>query len=62
VEGLVPLRLEAQGPTVRVVYSVAQGELVLSQQLIDGRVSFQLIAPPGFPTDSLGKLRARVRE
>jgi len=62
VDGLVPLRLEAQGQSIRVVYALAQGELVLAQRLIDGRVVFQLIAPPGFPADSLGKLRARVRE
>jgi hypothetical protein len=62
IEGLIPLRLEAQGLTVRVVYSLQQGELVLSQQLIDGRVTFQLIAPPGFSPDSLAKLRAKVRE
>jgi len=62
VDGLVPLRLEAQGQTIRVVYALVQGELLLSQQLIDGRVVFQLIAPPGFPADSLGRLRARVRE
>lgn len=62
IEGLVPLRLEAQGLTVRVVYSLQQGELMLSQQLIDGRVTFQLIAPPGFSPDSLAKLRAKVRE
>jgi hypothetical protein len=62
VDGLVPLRLEAQGPAVRVVYQAAQGELVLSQRLVDGRVVFELIAPPGFPADSLARLRARVRE
>lgn len=62
VDGLVPLRLEAQGQTIRVVYAVAQGELVLSQQLIDGRVAYQLIAPAGFSADSLAKLRSRVRE
>ena len=62
VEGLVPLRLEAQGQTVRVVYAVAQGELVLSQQLVDGRIVVVLSGPPGFPADSLAKLRARVRE
>jgi hypothetical protein len=58
----VPARLEAQGATVRVVYSVAQGELVLSQQLVDGRLTFVLIAPQGFAPDSLTRLRARVRE
>jgi putative zinc finger protein len=62
IDGLIPLRLEAQGPSVRVVYAVAQGELILSQQLIDGRVSYRLIAPAGFPADSLARLRARVRD
>lgn len=62
IEGLVPLRLEAQGPYVRVVYPSAQGELVLQQQLIDGRVAHTLLAPTGFPIDSLARLRARVRE
>jgi len=62
IEGMIPLRLEAQGQTIRVVYPLAQGELVLSQQLIDGRVTFRLIAPPGFSADSLEKLRDRVRE
>ena len=62
LDGWIPLRLEAQGPYVRVVYPLAQGELILSQQLIDGRVVFTLIAPPGFPRDSLARLRARVRE
>lgn len=62
IDGLVPLRLEAIGVTVRVVYPVSQGELVLSQQLIDGKVAWRLIAPAGFPADSLAQLRARVRE
>jgi hypothetical protein len=62
IDGMIPLRLEAQGQTIRVVYPLAQGELVLSQQLIDGRVTFRLIAPPGFSADSLEKLRDRVRE
>jgi len=62
IEGLYPLRLEALGLTVRVVYSTTQGELVLSQQLVDGRVEYRLLAPPGFPADSLARLKARVRE
>jgi hypothetical protein len=62
IDGLVPLRLEGRGVTVRVVYAVSQGELVLSQQLIDGKVDWRLIAPPGFPADSLARLKARVRE
>jgi len=62
IEGMVPLRLEAQGETVRVVYAVAQGELVLSQRLVDNRIEVTLLAPPGFPTDSLARLRSKVRE
>jgi anti-sigma factor RsiW len=62
IDGLVPLRLELREPYVRVVYPAAQGELVLQQQLIDGRVVFQIIPPRGFPADSLTRLRARVKE
>jgi hypothetical protein len=62
IEGMVPLRLEAQGQTVRVVYATAQGELVLSQRLVDGRVEVSLLAPPGFSPDSLARLRSKVRE
>ena len=62
IEGLVPLRLEALGESVRVIYATAQGELVLSQRLVDGKVTATLIAPPGFPADSLERLRAKVRE
>jgi hypothetical protein len=62
IDGLVPLRLEAQGSFVRVVYPTGQGELVLQQQLIDGRVMYQLIAPRLFPADSLALLRGKVRE
>jgi anti-sigma factor RsiW len=62
IEGLVPLRLEAQGASVRVVYALDQGELILSQQLIDGRLEYRLIPPVGFPADSLARLRARVRD
>jgi anti-sigma factor RsiW len=62
IDGMVPLRLELREPYVRVVYPTAQGELVLQQQLIDGRVVFQLVPPRGFPTDSLARLRARVKE
>lgn len=62
IPGMVPIRLEVQGATVRVVYSTARGELVLSQQLRDGQIVFALEAPPGFPADSLERLRVRVRE
>jgi len=62
IEGLLPERLETMGNAVRVVYLTGFGELVLSQQLDDGKVRYTLIAPRGFPSDSLEKLRARVRE
>ena len=62
IEGLIPERLEALGNTVRVVYLTGFGELVLSQQLEDGIVRHTLIAPRGFPSDSVEKLKTRVRE
>jgi hypothetical protein len=62
IEGLVPVRLEVIGAEVRVVYSLASGELALEQWLVDGRISYRLVAPTDFPPDSLRRLRARVRE
>lgn len=62
IPGLIPSRLEAQGSEVRVVYPTAQGELILHQELVNGRLVFRLSGPPGFPADSLERLRARVRE
>jgi hypothetical protein len=62
VEGMVPLRIEAQGPMVRIIYPAARGELILAQWLSDGRLTWTLSGPPGFPADSLDRLRARVRE
>jgi hypothetical protein len=62
IEGLIPERLEALGPAVRVVYLTRFGDLVLSQELENGTVRHTLIPPRGFPADSLERLRARVRE
>jgi len=62
IEGLAPLRLEVAGTEVRVVYPLASGELVLEQWLVDGRISFRLVAPTSFPSDSLRRLRVRVQE
>ena len=62
VEGLVPLRIEAQGSMVRVIYPADRGELILGQWVSDGRLLWMLSGPPGFPADSLNRLRARVRE
>lgn len=62
IPGLIPTRLEAAGSEVRVIYPTAQGELILRQELVNGRLVFRLSGPPGFPADSLERLRARVRE
>jgi hypothetical protein len=62
IEGLVPVRLEVVGTEVRVVYPLTSGELALEQWLVDGRVNYRLVAPRDFPTDSLERLRERVRE
>lgn len=62
IQGLIPIRLEAQGSEVRVVYPALQGELILHQELVNGRLVFRLTGPPGFPADSLERLRERVRE
>ena len=62
IEGLTPLRLEVVGAEVHVIYPLTSGELALEQWLADGRISFRLVAPTGFPTDSLRRLRLRVQE
>jgi hypothetical protein len=62
IPGLIPIRLEAQGTEVRVVYPTGQGELLLRQELVNGQLVFRLSGPPGFAADSLERLRARVRE
>ena len=62
IDGLIPDRLETLGTMVRVVYRTGFGELLLAQELQDGVVRFNLIAPRGFPADSLERLRGRVRE
>ena len=58
VEGLVPVRLEAAGATVRVVYRLADGELVLQQHRQGDSVAVRLLAP-GLSPDSLARLRVR---
>jgi hypothetical protein len=63
VDGLVPVRLEALGDTVRLAYRAGRGrEVVWLQQCGGGdTVAFALIPPPGFPADSLARLTARVK-
>lgn len=62
IEGLVPLRLEAVGSEVRVIYPLAMGTLELTQRLVGAEVRWNLVAPTGFPADSLAVLRSRVKE
>jgi hypothetical protein len=58
VEGLVPLRLEAAGPVVRVVYGLTGGTLLLEQQRQGDSVAVRLVAP-GLNPDSLARVRIR---
>jgi hypothetical protein len=62
VDGLVPLRLEARGPYVRVIYALGRDELVLEQRRVEGTVEFTLRGPATLPADSLARMRARVRD
>jgi hypothetical protein len=62
IGGLVPVRIELLGADVRVVYSLESGELLLQERLENGNVTIRLTAPPGFPSDSLDRLRARVHD
>ncbi len=59
IPGMIPVGLEARGALVSVIYP---GHVTLWQELVDGTVVFRLVAPPGFPPDSLERLRMRVRE
>lgn len=59
VDGLVPDRLEASSTTVRVVYPLQTGELVLEQRLVGDSVIVALRGPVS--ADSLAVLRRRVR-
>lgn len=59
IEGLVPDRLEASAATVRVVYPLGTGELLLEQRRIGDSVSVTLRGP--VTTDSLAALRRRIR-
>lgn len=59
VDGLVPDRLEASTATVRVIYPLLNGELVLEQRRIGDSISVALRGP--ISADSLAVLRRRVR-
>lgn len=59
LEGLVPDRLEASATTVRVVYPLATGELVLEQRRQGDSLVVVLRGP--LSADSLAVLRGRIR-
>lgn len=59
VDGLVPDRLEASTATVRVIYPLQAGELVLEQRRVGDSISVTLRGPVS--ADSLAVLRGRVR-
>lgn len=62
IDRMIPQRLEARGAEVRVVYLVTEGELVLIQQLVNGVPVVRIVAPRGFPADSVARLEAMVRD
>ncbi len=57
--GLVPDRLEASATTVRVVYPLATGDLVLEQRRQGDSLVVVLRGP--LSADSLAVLRGRIR-
>lgn len=59
IEGMVPARLEAVGRTVRVVYVIDEGDLVLSQVSVTDSLNWHLSGP--LSADSLAALRRRVK-
>ncbi|MDZ4675817.1 MAG: hypothetical protein SGI84_15320 [Gemmatimonadota bacterium] len=59
IDGLVPDRLEASTATIRVIYPLLTGELVLEQRRIGDSVSVSLRGP--ISPDSLAVLRRKVR-
>jgi len=59
VEGLVPDRLEASATTVRIIYPLREGELVLEQRREGDSLRVSLKGP--LSGDSLAALRRRVR-
>lgn len=59
VDGLIPDRLEASAATVRVIYPLQEGELVLEQRRLGDSISVALRGPVS--AESLAVLRRRVR-
>jgi hypothetical protein len=61
IDGLIPDRLEASASTVRVIYPMMSGELVLEQRRDADSVVVSLTGPSGLSPDSLAVLRSRIR-
>jgi hypothetical protein len=59
IEGMVPARLEAVGRTVRVIYVIDEGNLVLAQVAASDSLNWSLSGP--LSADSLASLRLKVR-
>jgi len=59
IEGMVPVRLEATGRVVRVIYTIDEGEIVLAQVSGADSLNWNVSGPLG--ADSLAQLRRRVR-
>ena len=59
IEGMVPARLEAVGRTVRVIYLIDEGNLVLAQVAAPDSVNWNLSGP--LSADSLAALQRRIQ-
>jgi hypothetical protein len=59
IEGMVPARLEAVGRTVRVIYVIDEGNLVLAQVAATDSLHWNLSGP--LAADSLAALQRRIR-
>jgi hypothetical protein len=61
VDGWVPVRLEAVGDEVVVVYPSAWGSVELRQSRRGDALTWRIAAPGTVPADSVAAWRARVR-
>jgi hypothetical protein len=59
IEGMVPARLEAVGRTVRVIYIIDEGALVLAQVAATDTLHWNLSGP--LAADSLASLQRRIK-
>lgn len=62
VDGRFPVRIEAVGEWVRVIYGGPSGEFRLEQTRVDDRIAWRLMVPAGFPAESLAAIRRRVND